>query len=66
MATLLGANMPFVLRPVPDDHRRKGPRWRLLGECYVHGIMDGELVEIDETTEDISIKNSTIQDFIIE
>jgi hypothetical protein len=32
---LSGSNVPFVLRPV-EDH------YRLIGPCYVHGIMDGE------------------------
>lgn len=35
---LFGGQMPFVLRPV------KG-LWRLVGACYVYGIMDGEAVE---------------------
>jgi hypothetical protein len=30
----LGGRMPFVLRPV-------GTKWRLIGVCYVHDIMDG-------------------------
>ncbi|KUI69259.1 Heterokaryon incompatibility protein 6, OR allele [Cytospora mali] len=31
-----GCHVPFVLRPVKDD------KFRLVGECYVHGIMHGE------------------------
>lgn len=30
----LGGRMPFILRPVGD-------KWRLVGVCYVHDIMDG-------------------------
>lgn len=30
----LGGKMPFILRPV-------GEKWRLVGVCYVHDIMDG-------------------------
>jgi hypothetical protein len=30
-----GGNVPFVLRPTED-------RYRLVGSCYVHGIMNGE------------------------
>lgn len=34
---LLGAQVPFVLRAVKDGHK-------LMGECYCHGIMNGEAV----------------------
>jgi hypothetical protein len=34
---LEGFRTPFVLRKSGDD-------WRLVGDCYVHDIMDGELV----------------------
>lgn len=33
-----GAQVPFVLRPVQEE-------WRVVGECYVHGIMDGDAVK---------------------
>ena len=29
--------MPFILRPIPLSEG-----FSLIGECYVHGIMDGE------------------------
>ncbi|KAI1179053.1 heterokaryon incompatibility protein-domain-containing protein [Nemania sp. FL0916] len=35
---LAGGNVPFTLRKVSDR------RYRLVGECYVHGIMHGEAV----------------------
>ncbi|KAF9636312.1 putative ankyrin and het domain-containing protein [Lasiodiplodia theobromae] len=35
----LGAHVPFVLRQSGDG------RWVVVGEAYVHGIMDGELTE---------------------
>jgi hypothetical protein len=38
---LSGSNVPFVLRPV-EDH------YRLIGPCYVHGIMGGEAWPKDE------------------
>jgi hypothetical protein len=34
-----GAKVPFVLRRRPDDS------YELIGEAYIHGIMQGELVE---------------------
>jgi len=33
-----GARVPFVLRPVQGTDE-----YRLVGECYVHGVMNGEL-----------------------
>jgi hypothetical protein len=35
IAVLAGGRLPFVLRPTGDSYR-------LIGPCYVHGIMDGE------------------------
>ena len=37
---LYGWKTPFVLRPVSDGYR-------LIGECYVHGLMHGEAIEKD-------------------
>lgn len=34
---LYGGRTPFVLRPRP-----KGVGWTFLGECYAHGLMNGE------------------------
>ena len=39
---LLGGQVLYVLRPV-------GGSYRFLGECYVHGLMDGEVLDILET-----------------
>ncbi|EKG15489.1 ankyrin and HET domain-containing protein [Macrophomina phaseolina MS6] len=36
---LLGAHVPFVLRAMGNDC------WNIVGEAYVHGIMDGELTQ---------------------
>lgn len=38
---ILGMQTPFVLRQ-KDDHR-----YELVGECYVHDIMDGEKLDED-------------------
>ncbi|KAF2143539.1 uncharacterized protein K452DRAFT_198784, partial [Aplosporella prunicola CBS 121167] len=35
IAILLGGSVPFVLRPYREYYV-------IVGECYVHGIMDGE------------------------
>jgi hypothetical protein len=42
IAVLFGSGVPFVLRKCPS---RSGTRaWRIIGECYVHGIMQGEVI----------------------
>ncbi|CAG9981223.1 unnamed protein product [Clonostachys byssicola] len=44
---LPGGKMPFVLRRIPhqkDDGRRATPlAFSLVGECYLHGCMDGQM-----------------------
>ncbi|KAK4442826.1 heterokaryon incompatibility protein-domain-containing protein [Podospora aff. communis PSN243] len=40
---IAGANTPFVLRPVAEDTRR----FQMVGEAYVHGVMNGEAVKVD-------------------
>jgi hypothetical protein len=44
--------MPFVLRKSSDD-------WTIVGDCYVHGIMDGGLIvplkEIEAGADEISV-----------
>jgi hypothetical protein len=42
---LMGAQVPFILRPlqISDiDRSSKEQSYALVGECYVHGMMDGE------------------------
>jgi hypothetical protein len=46
---LLGANVPFVLRA------ESGGRYRLLGEAYVHGIMDGQFLETNPPIEKFTL-----------
>jgi hypothetical protein len=38
VAVLFGARVPFVLRQQQDG------RYRLIGDCYVHRMMDGEAI----------------------
>ncbi len=39
MIVVLGrASLPFIVRPAEDG------KFRLMGECYCDGIMDGEIV----------------------
>jgi hypothetical protein len=39
VTVLFGGNIPFVLRPVGDEH------YRLVGECYFHSVMEGQAIE---------------------
>ena len=39
VVVLYGGRVPYVLRP------EQGGRWKLLGECYMHGMMSGEALE---------------------
>jgi hypothetical protein len=39
VAVLLGCTMPLVLR------RNQGSACAVIGECYVHGAMDGEVLQ---------------------
>ncbi|KAI0386530.1 hypothetical protein F5Y04DRAFT_290120 [Hypomontagnella monticulosa] len=43
VAVLLGLSVPVLVRPVEKSGEER--RYELVGECYVHGIMDGELVK---------------------
>jgi hypothetical protein len=45
IAVFLGANLPFVIRPVEGTLEES---YYLVGACYIHGIMDGELVACDQ------------------
>ncbi|UKZ59560.1 uncharacterized protein TrAtP1_000861 [Trichoderma atroviride] len=42
VAVLFGSGVPFVLRKCPAIAGRRA--WRIIGECYVHGIMQGEVI----------------------
>jgi hypothetical protein len=43
VCVLLGGHTPFLLRPC-EEYRG---RYRLVGECYIHGIMHGEALQHD-------------------
>ena len=43
IAILFGSIVPFVLRPFDGPEGRKC--WKLVGECFVPGLMQGEAVE---------------------
>ncbi|OBS23149.1 hypothetical protein FPOA_03706 [Fusarium poae] len=48
IAILRGCNTPLILRKARDG-------WELVGECYVHGVMYGEISSEEHKLEDITI-----------
>lgn len=45
-----GARTPFILRPVADEGIKVA--FELVGECYIHGVMNGEAASDRETASD--------------
>ncbi|KAL7928956.1 heterokaryon incompatibility domain-containing protein [Trichoderma chlorosporum] len=43
VAVLFGAGVPFVLRKYATAAGKRA--WKIVGECYVHGIMQGEVIQ---------------------
>ncbi len=48
---LLGGNPLYILRPIEDDF------YLFVGQCYVHGLMDGEVVN------EAKAERSTFEEF---
>jgi hypothetical protein len=62
VCVLRGAQVPFVLREQLSARRVRSTFWKrekihceLVGECYVHGIMDGEVWKSLQTGKDFVI-----------
>lgn len=51
---LFGGNVPFLLREVPESIGKRGTH-TFVGYTYVHGIMDGEVLEADIPDELVTI-----------
>ena len=62
VAVLLGSDVPFVIREAdPDslDHTMPVPhdtKFKLLGECYIHGLMQGQAVRGQEIERNIILQ----------
>ncbi|KAI4186606.1 MAG: hypothetical protein LQ346_005651 [Caloplaca aetnensis] len=52
VAVLLGCSMPIVLRQ-SSVGESGDVRWRVVGECYLHGIMNGEAMAWDKVAQDL-------------
>ncbi|KAJ4261591.1 hypothetical protein NW762_007022 [Fusarium torreyae] len=46
VVVLYGGRTPFLLR------RKEGGTWILIGECYVHGMMNGEVFDLEGVQEE--------------
>lgn len=57
VAVFLGSNLPFVLRADGNG------MYELVGPCYIHGIMDGEL--FDSQAGESKVKPEFIKDLVI-
>jgi hypothetical protein len=49
---IFGGQVPFVLRPINNGAEI---RYRLVGECYLHGLMDGEGLYLNQEATDFEI-----------
>nr|POE87947.1 heterokaryon incompatibility protein 6, or allele [Quercus suber] len=50
VAVPIGASVPFVLRPAPEPEPRR-EKFTLVGDCFVHGIMYGEVMRLVDAGE---------------
>lgn len=50
IAIFFGARTPFIIRPDEDTGH-----FRLIGDCYIHGLMDGEALEMGLEARDFQI-----------
>jgi hypothetical protein len=58
VAIFLGSNLPYLLRRAGADE------YELVGHCYVHGVMDGQLIRTLWTLPE-SVRNRAFRDFVI-
>jgi hypothetical protein len=51
VAVLYGAEVPFIIRPKDTEE----VQFELVGECYIHGLMDGEALTLGLPVKDLDI-----------
>ena len=58
IAVFLGGVVPFVLRPISGDEgdNKWEKRYLLVGECYVHGVMNGEVLTGNEEVVEFALR----------
>jgi hypothetical protein len=54
VCVLYGVGVPLVTRAMKEREDRR-QEYELVGECYIHGIMDGEAIAMDYKVEDICL-----------
>ena len=42
---LRGCSIPMILRKRKQSTREEGQGYEVIGECYLHGYMDGEIMK---------------------
>ncbi|KAK5207545.1 hypothetical protein LTR72_007193 [Exophiala xenobiotica] len=52
IAVLYGCSVPVVLRPAEGADAEEQREYQLIGECYVHGMMNGEALDSADLAED--------------
>ncbi len=55
VCVLMGGNMPFILRAAETSDDDGAHRYKYIGHAYLHGSMDGELVDDNREWEWISL-----------
>jgi hypothetical protein len=63
LCTLFGADVPFILRPTTTNPEN----FQKICECYVDGVMDGELFNVSQDNETIepAVEGVEISDFTL-
>jgi hypothetical protein len=51
VVVILGGSTPSMLRMTHQERGSANKQYRLFGDCYVHGCMDGEMVESTQINE---------------
>ncbi|KAJ4310661.1 hypothetical protein N0V94_008334 [Neodidymelliopsis sp. IMI 364377] len=51
-----GGNVPFVMRKVGKEEEGDGPLLKLVGDAYVHGIMDGEALDGEARVQKVCVR----------
>lgn len=54
-----GTGIPTVLRPTGRGE------FRLIGHCCAHGVMDGELVKVDDSLRDVTVRGAVNADITL-